>query len=227
MRQGLYRLNVVPEDATELIVRKGRVVLSDSHTDVKGGNKVVFSATAVSVAKLTKDEKKAIDKADVDVWSKKRAETLAKANSRITNRMLTYARSSYGGFGSFSHSSLGFWFYNGRIGCFTFVPYFVGLGSPYGSSYSVSLFPPYYNPYGWNGNNGTGYWPNNGSAGPSGRGGQQGSTSGGAPSSGGTSPMPSSEPSGGLGRQPRMTDPDTGARMPRKNIEVPTRPNNN
>src|SRR4029079_12722918 len=49
VRQGLYRLNVVPEDATELIVRKGRVILSDSHTKVKGGNKVVFSATAVSV----------------------------------------------------------------------------------------------------------------------------------------------------------------------------------
>ena len=46
VRQGLYRLNVVPGDATELIVRKGRVILSDSHTKVKGGNKVVFNATA-------------------------------------------------------------------------------------------------------------------------------------------------------------------------------------
>jgi ferric-dicitrate binding protein FerR (iron transport regulator) len=54
VRQGLYRLNVMPNDATELIVRKGRVILSDSHTKVKGGNKVVFSATNVSVAKLTK-----------------------------------------------------------------------------------------------------------------------------------------------------------------------------
>ena len=50
VRQGLYRLNVVPENATELIVRKGRVILSDSHTKVKGGNKVVFNATNVSVA---------------------------------------------------------------------------------------------------------------------------------------------------------------------------------
>ena len=32
VRQGLYRLNVVPGDDTELIVRKGRVILSDSHT---------------------------------------------------------------------------------------------------------------------------------------------------------------------------------------------------
>src|SRR5215204_166444 len=88
VRQGLYRLNVVPGDATELIVRKGHVILSDSHTKVKGGNKVVFSATAVSVAKLTKEEKKAAEKRDVDVWSKERANTLAKANRRITDRML-------------------------------------------------------------------------------------------------------------------------------------------
>ena len=47
VRHGLYRLNVVPEDATELIVRKGRVLLNDSTTKVKGGNKVIFSATSV------------------------------------------------------------------------------------------------------------------------------------------------------------------------------------
>ena len=95
VRQGLYRVNVVPGDATELIVRKGRVILSDSHTKVKGGNKVVFNATNVSVAKLTKEEKKIKDKEEVDVWSKERAETLAKANRRITERMLTSAFASY------------------------------------------------------------------------------------------------------------------------------------
>src|SRR5215813_12428251 len=92
VRQGLYRLNVVPGDATELIVRKGRVILNDDmHTKVKGGNKVIFSATNVSVAKLTKDEKKVKDKEEVDVWSKNRAEELARANRRITDRMLTSA----------------------------------------------------------------------------------------------------------------------------------------
>lgn len=108
VRQGLYRLNVVPDDATELIVRKGRVILSDTHTKVKGGNKVVFSATAVSVAKLTKEEKKAAEKSDVDVWSKQRAETLAKANSRITGRMMTSAFASLGAYDPFRRDSLGF-----------------------------------------------------------------------------------------------------------------------
>src|ERR1044072_8343275 len=75
VRQGLYRLNVIPTDATELIVRKGRVILSDSHTKVKGGNQVVFSGPAVSGAELTKDKKKAAEKSDVDTWSKERADT--------------------------------------------------------------------------------------------------------------------------------------------------------
>ena len=60
-------------------MRKGRVILSDSHTKVKGGNKVVFNATNVSVAKLTKKRRKFEE--DVDVWSKDRAKTLAKAES--------------------------------------------------------------------------------------------------------------------------------------------------
>ena len=89
VRQGLYRLNVVPQDATELIVRKGRVILGDTHTKIKGGNKVVFSATNVIVAKLTDEEKK--NKDDVEIWSKQRGQTLAQANRKITNRMLSSA----------------------------------------------------------------------------------------------------------------------------------------
>jgi hypothetical protein len=57
IRRGLYRVNVVPGDTTELIVRKGRVMLEGSHTKVKGGNKVVFSSSSFSVAKLEKADK--------------------------------------------------------------------------------------------------------------------------------------------------------------------------
>jgi hypothetical protein len=238
VRQGLYRLNVVPEDATELIVRKGRVILSDSHTKVKGGNKVVFSATTVSVAKLTKEEKKAADKADVDVWSKQRAETLAKANHHITDRMLTDAFASNNGFDSFlRRPGLGFWFYSGRLGCYTFLPFFYGLGSPYGNYYQTSLYGSYYGPFFYPNNNG--YWPNNnqnsGNTASGGQGnssgGSSGGRSGGSPGGGSYHPPtrpvtpPSGDSSGGMGRQPRMIDPDTGNRMPRKNIE-PSRPNN-
>src|SRR5882762_5155577 len=58
VRRGLYRVSVVPGDNTELIVRKGRVMLEGSHTKVKGGDKVVFSSSSFSVAKLEDTEKK-------------------------------------------------------------------------------------------------------------------------------------------------------------------------
>src|SRR5690242_4874747 len=110
VRQGLYRLNVVPDDATELIVRKGRVILSDSHTKVKGGNKVIFSATNISVAKLTDEDKK---KDDVENWSKERGQALAKANQRITNRILNTAFASFRDpFFPFDNRALGLWFFN-------------------------------------------------------------------------------------------------------------------
>lgn len=222
VRQGLYRLNVVPGDATELIVRKGRVILSDSHTKVKGGNKVVFSATAVSVAKLTKEEKKVQE--DVDVWSKQRAETLAKANRRITEAMFRSAFASYRDFDPWSRSSFGMWFYNSGANCYTFLPFRFGWTSPYGNSYSNTFYggygySPAYHPARTYGNNGP--TPSNGGQQP---------TYGGGPSTGGgarPAPAPSTGVDGGMGRpapQPRMIDPDTGNRMPRKNLEQ-MRPN--
>lgn len=220
VRQGLYRLNVIPNDATELIVRKGRVILSDSHTKVKGGNKVVFSATNVSVAKLSKEDKKVEE--GVENWSKQRAETLAKANRRINDRMMTSAFASFRDWDPFSRSA-GLWFYNHSAGCYTFLPFYYGWGSPYGNSYSTSL----YSPFGYPRAN----WPQQSVNNPNG---SNGTPSGGTTPSGGythpTRPVttPTTNPTGSFGspegRRERMIDPDTGARMPRKNLE-PSRPN--
>ncbi len=219
VRQGLYRLNVVPENATELIVRKGRVILSDSHTKVKGGNKVVFNATNVSVAKLTKEEKKVEE--DVDVWSKDRGKMLAKANSRINDRMINSAFANFTDWDPFSRR-LGLWFYNTHSRCYTFLPFYYGIGSPYGS-YNTSVYYPtaYYPPrYG----NTNGSQPQTGSNGgghtyPSGGGGAGGSR---------PTPPPSpsiAPPSGGFGGgRERIPNPETGRPMPAKNIE-PSRPN--
>ncbi|HYK21494.1 MAG TPA: FecR family protein [Pyrinomonadaceae bacterium] len=208
VRQGLYRLNVVPGDATELIVRKGRVILSDSHTKVKGGNKVVFSATAVSVAKLTKEEKKLKEKEAVDVWSKERAETLAQANGRINNRMLNTAFASYRDWDPFGNSQLGVWFFSSKLGCYTFLPFYYGLGSPYGSFYSTSIYFPgavYYPRQSTNNN-----WPApNGSTNTPGPSGSPAS----APSAPSTSMPP---PNGGFQREPRMINSDRGGQVPRK-----------
>jgi FecR protein len=145
VRHGLYRLNVVPDDATELIVRKGRVMLNDSHTKVNGGNKVIFSATAgLSVAKLEGDDKK--DRDDIDHWSKGRADELAKANRRISDHMLSNAFTSfrYSDWMFSGYRSTGVWFFNPASRCYTFLPFYYGWGSPYGSSYTMAVFNPFY-----------------------------------------------------------------------------------
>jgi hypothetical protein len=145
VRHGLYRLNVVPEDATELIVRKGRVMLNDSHTKVKGGNKVIISANnQPMVANLSGEEKK--DRDLTDNWSKERAETLAKANRRMTDRMVLSAFDSFRGsdWFFFSARSTGFWIFNRGSNCYTFLPFYNRWGSPYGSSYSNAIYNPYW-----------------------------------------------------------------------------------
>jgi hypothetical protein len=139
IRRGLYRVNVVPGDATELIVRKGRVILEDTHTKVKGGNKVVFNAGSFSVAKL-KEENKVRD--NVEAWSKDRAQTLAKANSRISSRtILALARTLDADWGMNGYGRRsGFWWYNADWNCYTLVPFNFGWSSPYGGSYSTSFY---------------------------------------------------------------------------------------
>jgi hypothetical protein len=227
VRQGLYRLNVVPADATELIVRKGRVILSDSHTKVKGGNKVIFSATNVTVAKLTSEEKKKKD--EVEAWSKQRADTVARANRNINQRMLTSAFALFDPRFPFDQRSVGLWFFNPRLNCYTFLPFFWGWGSPYGSSYSTAIYSPFGGAiYGWNGgnrtySNGNGANSSGGQTSPSSNGG--GTSSGGSyrptppPSSGGFGNGASGGSNGGFVREPRMVNPETGNPAPRKNLE--------
>jgi hypothetical protein len=142
VRRGLYRVSVVPGDNTELIVRKGRVMLDGTHTKVNGGNKVVFSSNSFSVAKLEKADKKNLDA--LDGWSKDRAQTLAKENSRINDRTLTDLAGSFNDDWFFNsrlrQQRLGFWLYSSGLSCYTFIPYYRRYGSPYGGGYSRSVF---------------------------------------------------------------------------------------
>lgn len=91
VRRGLYRVSVVPGDNTELIVRKGRVMLEGSHTKVKGGNKVVFSSTSFSVAKVRSTDKKN----ELEAWSKNRAHIIAQENSYISGSALALRMSPF------------------------------------------------------------------------------------------------------------------------------------
>jgi len=193
VRRGLYRVNVVPGDNTELIVRKGRVLLSDSHTKIKSGNKVIFSSNTFSVAKLNKVDKQ---KDKLEVWSKQRAETVALANRRVSAVALTsylagqdFWPTPYG-----SRSS-GLWLFNSRCTCYTFLPYYFRWDSPYGCRYSNVYWGG-----GWNGRTG-GTIVSNPANVPAGSGYNPGSGPGPGPGSGPASP---------------------GSSMPSRNVEVTT-----
>jgi hypothetical protein len=150
VKRGLYRVNVLPGNATELIVRKGRVLLADTHTRIKSGNKVIFNSTTFSVAKLEGADKK---KDSFEGWSKERAGTLTQANQRLEARSVNSFLSGRNGWSDeFSARANGVWFYNARYRCFTFLPFLFGWGSPYGSNYSSTLlFGGYGCCGGWNG----------------------------------------------------------------------------
>lgn len=138
IRRGLYRVSVVPGNTTELIVRKGRVMLEDSHTKVKGGNKVIFfSSSSFSVAKLTKEEKN--DRDVLGLWSKDRAQTLAKANTKISGRSLMASLRNNGSYDGL-WGRYGFWFFSPGARCYTFVPFYDYWGSPYGGYYSTYFY---------------------------------------------------------------------------------------
>jgi hypothetical protein len=154
VKRGLYRVNVTPGDSTELFVRKGRVMLEDNHTKVKEGNKVVFSNTTFSVAKVEKPKKNTGD--ELEMWSKDRAQTVALANNKIRTRDIDHVIAGLQDYWwtSFSASSGGVWLFNPYYRCFTFMPFGFGWGSPYGSNYSrvfgcgsCSGYGPYYPGY--------------------------------------------------------------------------------
>ena len=214
VKRGIYRLNV-SAGQTELLVLKGKAIVNgDTASPVRGGHKVLLAAGSMILAKLDKKEQD-----EFDLWSKTRAETLAKANRNIPARELSTFLASYESdwFGSGFGGAAGIWVYNRRSLCYTFLPFYGGWGSPYGGGYSSFYwgcnFCGSYRQRGYPvivtgsapGNSG-----GSGSGG-GGSGGSGGSISGPSPGRGGAGPIPGSR------------DPD--APGPRgKNIE-PSDPN--
>ena len=145
IRSGIYRLNVSPSNVTEVSVEKGRATVGRGETTtlVKGGKSARVDGAGVEVAKLDKKNRDALD-----LWSKERGKLLAQANNKLPSRNINSLlasdwfndywgtqRNAYSGNARFA----GFWFYNPRMGMFTFVPLYYGWGSPYGGGYNNSL----------------------------------------------------------------------------------------
>ncbi|MDT4896784.1 MAG: hypothetical protein QOH25_1861 [Acidobacteriota bacterium] len=141
IKRGIYRFNVLPNETTEISVRKGRALYGRGlSNEIKGGQKVLIGQKLLEVAKL---EKKNQD--TLDLWSKERAETLAHANRKLQSRALVAAMNSFNERDSFGRGwsaryGSGLWVYNSRLGIYCFMP----LGwrywsSPYGYDYPTAF----------------------------------------------------------------------------------------
>ena len=207
IRGGIYRFNVQP-GLTDLLVRKGRVVPGSNPREViKGGTRVMYATGAPLVAKLSKQ-----DQDEFDLWSKKRAETLARAKQKISGRTVNGYLASMTAFEwAFSAANpWGLWTYSPFSRCFTFMPFRWGWSSPYGHSYGNYYYGGGYygGPYPTNRGYGTG--PTYSTAGSSTGSPGNGSSGG---SSGASSSAPTvSAPSAPMGSQAGPRDPDSGSR---------------
>ena len=155
---------------------------------------------------------------EFDLWSKKRAETLARANQKISGRTVNGYLASMSPFEwAFSAANpWGLWTYSPLARCYTFMPFRWGWSSPYGNNYGNYFYGGYYGggyygPYPNNQGNGTGPVISTGPTYSTGGGTTGGSSSGG--SSGGSSSAPTvSAPSAPMGSQAGPRDPDSGSR---------------
>ena len=208
-RRGIYRINVA-SGATELVVQKGRAFAVDSPRDlIKGGKKVTYTQATALVAKVEK-----ADRDEFDLWSRDRGKTLAKANEKLTARMLNGYLDRRLWSAEFSGPNRwGFWTFNSTLRCYTFLPFFWGWSSPYGGYYGQ-----YLNPYGfYSGCCGGKYYPPVITSNPPYGGSSNGSSSGSGGSGGsGGFPPPSSGPSRGpvnsFPSQAGPRDADSGGR---------------
>ncbi len=185
LRSGIYRITVSPDGTTNVAVRKGRAQLAlDPPTIIKGNNQATISGGTATLAKLAKK-----DVSEFELWSKDRAEQVAINNRKIQRKTLstTLAGLSFDGLFGRSRFGHGLWVRDG-FGNYSFLPFYNGWSSPYGSSYRNYL---------WTGYGGY-YYPRYPSRG--------GNTSGGStsnPSAGSPRTNPSGRDFGGRSRSPQ------------------------
>jgi len=211
VRRGIYRFNVLPGGTTEIIVRKGRVLPgNDAANIVKGGRKALVRRGLAEVAKLNKT-----DQDSLDLWSKERAELLAKANKRLERRSLLLAFNDYGwGYDGWGrqrrYGRHGLWVYNASARGYCYLPFGAGgWSSPYGYGYGNGI-----GGYGYGNGGVPGYGPPTAGNGNPPSGGGSGGGNGNVNPSPAPAPRPQPEPSYQPPPSRPMSEPSD--RSPRK-----------
>jgi len=148
-KAGLYRLEVQPS-AVYLAIHEGKAKWMKEGVEVatlKSGKRFVLAVpTPGGEVQFAKLDKKDAD--ELDRWSRRRAEFLVAANSRLSPLLMTSLSSRYG------YNQRGGWMFNPYFGCYTFLPYDGTFGSPYGYRYGMFLPVRMYRStpsYGWDG----------------------------------------------------------------------------
>ena len=211
VRSGIYRINAQP-GKTELLVRKGRVMLGPEARDlVKGGKRIEFGGGVEQLLKIGKQ-----DQDEFDIWSKERGQTLARANQRLSYRSLSQSLFDARWDWAFSAANpYGLWAWSSYSRCFTFMPFYYGWSSPYGHYYGsyYNLFPG----RGCCNGNGSIVDTHSNGSNPGSYGGSSGGSSGGSGGGSGGSRGPSgpsfpSAPGPSAPSQAGPRDPDSGSR---------------
>jgi hypothetical protein len=147
VKTGLYRVNVLANNTTEVLVRKGRAMVgTGTLATLKDGKKIVVGgAAAAGASNIAGFDKKVQD--SFDFWSKKRAESLIAVNGSLPDAALSNAILNAGY--RPLRSSAGLWIYDPIFGGHTFFPLYNGWHSPYGFNYvgGFGYSYDYYRPY--------------------------------------------------------------------------------
>jgi hypothetical protein len=202
IKGGIYRFNVLPNETTEILVRKGRVLFGKGWAiKVKGGQKIIIGrdGSVIEIAKLNKKEQDSLD-----LWSKERAQTLARANQKLQRRPLLTAFNdwdSWNGWGQTNgYGGLGIWVYSSTARSYCFVPLSSrAWSSPYGHRYGNGFGGYYGNGY-YDWRRGNGNQPSGNGYPTTGGGSTGGSTAGGGNN---VNPTPAPQPQPQPAPQPR------------------------
>lgn len=147
VREGIYRLNVLDNGTSELIIRKGRARYGDGFVEqVKDKKRILVTGDTPVVTKV---DSKDLD--EFDRWSQKRGQALAEANNRLPQGMVASAFSWYQNSGAYGFGYApfyGIWSWSPLLQSYVFCPFYDGWYSPYGYWYHQNFGLPwwYYRP---------------------------------------------------------------------------------
>lgn len=149
VEEGLYRIEVLPPQQVSVSVIRGQAKWIRDNKEIasfKSGKRYTLGGEVGADMQVAKLDKAQMD--DFDLWSRRRAEYLVAANSRMSSYSQETAFLGYG------YRYRGGWAYNPFFNCFTFVPFGSAFYSPYGYSYG-NYYMAYNRPY-WYGGSGGG-----------------------------------------------------------------------